>query len=79
MTSQELISYIENDLLLGSHPDPVTDDTELVLSGLLDSIALMRLVAHIDKTHGIKIPEDGLLIENFSTPAAICNYAGSLG
>ena len=79
MTSQEIADYINHDLLAGTADANVTPETELVLSGLLDSIALMRLVAHLEKSTGSKIPQDGLVMENFANPSTLAGYLDRLG
>lgn len=46
-------------------------DQPLLELGLLDSLALMRLVAAAEERYGVRIPDDALLPANFSSISAI--------
>jgi acyl carrier protein len=46
-------------------------DTDLVETGLLDSLALVELLAQLDETFGISISTDDLELENFRSIASI--------
>jgi acyl carrier protein len=78
MSPENIIAYIENDLLLGLAPEPITVETEIITTGLLDSIAVMRLVAHLEKELSRKIPEEAMILENFATVAALDKFLKSL-
>jgi len=71
MIREQLRHYIQDSLLNGS---TVSDDENLLLSGLLDSLAIMSLVAHIETTFKISVPFEDVLIENFESIAAIDTY-----
>jgi len=45
----------------------VNDDTELLEQGLLDSLLLMHLMAFLERRHGIEIPDEEVVPENFAT------------
>lgn len=68
---QRLRPYIEGNLLGGR---AIADDEDLLLSGLLDSLAVMSLVAFIEKSFDLKIPFEDVLIENFESLSAIAAY-----
>ncbi|MEM7013665.1 MAG: acyl carrier protein [Verrucomicrobiota bacterium] len=78
MSPESIIIYIEKELLLGLAPEPVTTETEIITTGLLDSIAVMRLVAHLEKQLGRKIPEEHMILENFATVNALTAYLDTL-
>ena len=69
---EELQSYITNELLSGEHN--VGFDEDLLLQGLVDSVALMRLVEHIEGKFGIKVPPQEFTIDNFGTIIALNKY-----
>ena len=48
-------------------------DTDLVGSGLIDSLALVELLSYLEETFGVSVPTDDLEIENFRS---IANIAG---
>ncbi|MEM7044297.1 MAG: acyl carrier protein [Pseudomonadota bacterium] len=63
--------FISDQLLSGT---AIADDDDLLLSGLLDSMSVMRLVAHLEKAFGVKIPPQDVVIENFTSVDTITAY-----
>lgn len=47
---------------------------DLLTTGILDSMAVMRLINFIEDTIDIKIPPEDLLIENFISIEAMQDY-----
>lgn len=76
LIASKIGGYIQDTLLGGR---AVAHDENLLLSGLLDSLAVMSLVAHIEDTFDIKIPFGDVLIENFETIDAIASYLKARG
>ena len=72
---KKLISYIESELLNGQYS--VSEDQDLLVSGLVDSIGIVRLVAFIEKELNIAIPPKDLTLENFGSVALIARYVDS--
>ena len=70
--------FIGRQLLLNPAAAP-GDDDELLLSGVIDSLAVMRLLAHIETGFGIAIPPEDVVIEHFQTVNAIAAYLESRG
>ncbi len=76
ITNDELRSYIQNDLLFS--PDTaIEDDQDLLLSGLMDSINVIRLVGHIENTCDLIIPAEDVLLEHFGSISKIHAYLQS--
>lgn len=48
-------SYILEEFLPGESPDSLDDSTPLITGGVLDSIATVRLIAHIEEKFGVQI------------------------
>ncbi len=67
-----LRKYIVDELLNGNM-DVSTDDN-LLADGMVDSLGMLRLVAHIEEWLDIKIPHSDLVIENFRTIGDINQY-----
>ncbi|WP_162342203.1 acyl carrier protein [Cyclobacterium salsum] len=69
MMVEEITNYIneEIDVL-------VTQEEELLSSGLIDSITIMKLIAHLEETYEIKVPPQDMVIENFNTISSIIEY-----
>jgi acyl carrier protein len=44
---------------------------ELTLSGIIDSLAIFRLVSFLEETFGIRIADDEIVNENFASVDAI--------
>lgn len=52
----------------------ITDDEDLLLSGMISSIGIMRLVAFIQTTFDVEIPAQDVTVENMATVTAIMQY-----
>ena len=51
----------------------VTPDTDIIGEGLVDSLAIFKLIAFVEETFGITIAPDEVLLENFQTLRAVRN------
>lgn len=70
MQLDQLITQIREQYVLDKSA-AIGADTELLMSGLLDSLAAMNLVAWIESETAMAIEPTELVIENFETPSAI--------
>ena len=68
---ERIRSFIIDQLLSGTE---IADDDDLLLSGLLDSMSVMRLVMHLETAFGVKIPPQDVVIENFTSVDTIAAY-----
>ncbi|MDX1784495.1 phosphopantetheine-binding protein [Roseovarius sp. ZX-A-9] len=50
------------------------DSDELLLSGLLDSLSVMRLVAFLEMEFGITIPPEDITVTNLASIDAMAAY-----
>lgn len=64
-------------LELSETEEPITDQTELLISGLLDSMGVVQVVATIEDHVGQEIPPLDITIENFETLQAIFDYVAT--
>ena len=62
---------------LSETEEPLADDTELLVSGLLDSIAVMQVVATIEACLSREVPPLDITIENFETLRAVFHYVAA--
>lgn len=62
---QVLRAYILAEFLIGESPANLKDDTPLQTSGVLDSVATLKLVTFIEKSFGIEVQAHEASIENF--------------
>ncbi len=51
-----------------------SDDDSLLELGIIDSVAMVDLIAHIESAYGIAVDEDEMVPENFRSVAAIARY-----
>lgn len=68
-----LKTFIETKLLMDMEVQIGFDD-DLLLSGLVNSLGVMRLVAFTQDHFGITIPAEDVVIENFQSIDAIVRY-----
>ncbi len=63
-------------VLESSNADDATlgDDTELLISGLLDSLAVIRVATTIEQSLNLEVPPLDITIENFESLDAIFTY-----
>jgi acyl carrier protein len=53
-------------------------DTDLIETGLLDSLALVSLLAEIEREFGFELPLDTLEVEDFRTVGTAAEYVESV-
>lgn len=70
--SEQLINFIVEQLL--NHEQEIAPDDELLVSGLLDSLAIVQLVEFIEGKFKVSIPPEDLRVENFATVNTIVDY-----
>lgn len=51
--------------------EEVRPDTPLLVSGLLDSLTILRIVSQVEQRLHISFPETSVVAANFRTPAAL--------
>ncbi|WP_294497495.1 acyl carrier protein [uncultured Gemmiger sp.] len=73
-TNEEILKILA-EVKPGLAPAP---DTELIKSGLLDSVEVMQLVMALGEEFDIEITPTDLREENFHTVAAICALVNRL-
>jgi len=71
MNAQDIITptktFILNEYLPGEDPAGLTDTTPLMTTGILDSIAVLKLVTFLEKQFGITIEPHEAVVENLNT------------
>ena len=69
--------YISRELVPDAALLPLTNETSLLDSGILDSLSLLRLVVFLEERFEITMGDADLLPENFASVNAICAYLHS--
>ena len=67
----EVKSYLLEEFLPEEDPDSLTDDTALISSGVLDSISVVKLVAHLEEVYGVELEAHEMSADFLDTPAMI--------
>ena len=62
-----LKSFILNEYLPGEDPAALTNDTPLMTTGILDSIAVLKVVTFLENQFGITIEPHEAVVENLNT------------
>ena len=74
---ESLLAYISERFASPQGTTDVTLSTQLVESGLVDSVGILLLVRFAEEEFGIRIEPDDLVLENFVTPKAIRDFVTS--
>jgi len=67
----DLIEMIREEITFG---EPVEADTDLLLTGLVDSIGVVRIVTWIEDQLDIEIDPVDIVIENFQTVSLMVDF-----
>ena len=76
--SNELRTWIDQEALAGRPDINLEDSTELLRNGYLDSLLLLRLVAHIEERFGVEVPDDQVLPLHFRNIVAMTSLIRGL-
>jgi acyl carrier protein len=60
-------AFILDQFLAGEDPDALTEDTPLITTGVIDSVATLRLVAFLEETFEIAIEAHEADVEHLNT------------
>jgi acyl carrier protein len=73
-TKDEIRAYILSEFLRGESPGDLKDDTPLHTSGVLDSMAALRLVTFVEERFAIEVDAQEVGGESFDCISAIVTY-----
>jgi acyl carrier protein len=72
-----LSDYIKNEIM--RNPSARLPETEDLLSaGILDSLAILQLVAFVEESFNIRIPDEDVVFENFQSIDSLDKYLATL-
>lgn len=74
---EEIRQYILSEFLPGEKPSNLRDDTPLRTSGILDSMATLRLVSFVEEHYGIEVKAHEAGVENFDSIDSIVSFIES--
>ena len=67
-------SYILKEFLPGEDPTALTDSLSLIDGHILDSLATLRLVAHLEETYGFEFAAHEVGPQNLDTLDRIASF-----
>jgi len=68
-----LADYIKSEVIRNRNAH-LDDNEDLLGAGILDSLGILQLVAFIDESFGIQVPDEDVIYENFHSLKAIVDY-----
>ncbi len=66
---RELTAFVK--VLAPEHAHKIRATTRLFETGIIDSLRVLDLIAHIENALGIRIPDERITLENFRSILAI--------
>lgn len=74
MDRKSLISdYIKTEIMRNDKAR-IAEDQDLLSEGILDSLGILQLVAYINDTFDIEVPDRDVVYENFHSVKALDDY-----
>ena len=67
LVPQVIAEFILGEFLPGEDPANLSDQTQLITSGILDSLATLRLIAFVEQKFGVRIAAHEADESNFDT------------
>jgi acyl carrier protein len=68
-----LSDYIKDEIIRNRNAQ-LDDNEDLIGTGILDSLGILKLVAHMETSFGIEVPDEDVVYENFHSLNAIAGY-----
>ena len=71
-STREIVhNYISNEFLEGEDPTELDDSTPLISTGIIDSVATLKLITFLEEKFGIRVDPDEANEENLETIGSI--------
>lgn len=70
--ADQLVTLIADELTLVD--EPIDENTELLLTGAVDSLGVAEIVAYLEDVLGIEIDPADVILENFRTVSLMVEY-----
>jgi acyl carrier protein len=68
-----LLDFVKDELLRGRKPDLKADE-DLLSTGIIDSLGILRLVSFIEERFGVQVPDQDVVYENFNNIKVLSEY-----
>lgn len=70
---EDIRAFLSNNSASGAAGE-FADDDSLLEAGIIDSVAMVDLIAHIESRYHIAVDEDDMTPENFQSVSSIVRY-----
>src|SRR5262245_7753584 len=77
-TADIIRDYIRSELLDGDMQRPIPEDEDLLGTGIVDSLGIVRLVTFMQDRFKVRIPDADVSLENFRSLERIASYHARL-
>lgn len=77
--TQRLTRFVHEELIGSGDGVQLAEEDDLLLSGHVDSMGIMRLVEHLETEHSLAVPPEDVTIDNFSSIASLTRYIATHG
>lgn len=77
MHEEQIKQFILSDLIKDGSVTELDNDENLIDSGVVDSLGIMKLVAFLEKSFKVAVSDDEILLDNFETIDAISAFLSS--
>lgn len=68
-----LTDFIKQEILHGRSVT-LNEDVDLLASGVIDSLGILRMVAFMEERFGVKVPDEDVVFENFQNIRVMAQY-----
>ncbi len=75
-TAARLVDFINTDVSVSS--EPIEADTDLLLTGTVDSLGVIRITQWMEDELGIEVDPSDVTLDNFQTVSRMMRYLGGL-
>lgn len=70
----EIRAFVVENFLFGQDDEAMTVQSSLVESGIIDSMGVAEIVAHIESRYGVTVGDDELVPDNLDSIARIAAF-----
>ncbi len=74
---QELKEFIFREIMPGEEMTQLDEEDNLIDSGILDSLGMVKMITHLEEEYGIDVEADEMTPENFRSIASIAALISS--
>jgi len=73
-TTTQILNYLDKRYSSNNKGKKVNDKTLLLEEKVIDSVGMLELVAFVEDTFGIQVPDEDITPDHFGTVSRLANY-----